>query len=360
MKHHVLGSLTAALVMSSFGAPLASHAQQVDDTDPLPSMGDVVDTLEVISDESPGLASNAIVHPEISNLGVSEPLPSSGVNDSTLPLQEMTETTVTPQIQTLSLADLAKSQSFAVVQAHAFDSRQAATLYIHNIPVLTFLGNQLATLADNKSLDSTAPSSTSDPMVRANQIRAQLEQFYQTQGDANQISVRWDAPQESYLVTLNGNPLVVVNSDTILPDTTEDPAEDALNIANRLRRLMGDVLPLEEIEGRPNPEESSAVAVTSVLTGMASWYGPGFHGRRSASGETFNQNAMTAAHRTLPFGTEIRVTNLNNQRQVIVRVNDRGPYGHGRVLDLSEAAAREIGLTQSGVGMVQIEVLGRP
>ncbi|HEY9878413.1 MAG TPA: septal ring lytic transglycosylase RlpA family protein [Leptolyngbyaceae cyanobacterium] len=355
MKHHVLGSLTAALVMSSFGAPLASHAQQVDETDPLPSVG-AVDIPEVIPNESPSLASNAAVHPEILDSGSNEFLPPE-VDDSTLPLQE---TTTTPQVQTLNLASLARNESFSIVQAHAFDNRQAATLYVHNIPVLTFLGNQLATLADNKSIDNTTPVSTSDPMVKANQIGAQLEQFYQAQGDATQISVRWDAQQESYLVTLNGNPLVAVNSDTILPDTTGEAAEDALNIANRLRRLMGDAPPLEEVEGMPAVGNSQTLAVTSVLTGMASWYGPGFHGRRSASGEMFNQNALTAAHRTLPFGTQIRVTNLSNRQQVIVRVNDRGPYAHGRVLDLSEAAARAIGLTRSGVGMVQIEVLGRP
>ncbi|HEY9762688.1 MAG TPA: septal ring lytic transglycosylase RlpA family protein [Trichocoleus sp.] len=356
MKHHVLGSLTAALVMSSFGAPLESHAQQVDETAPLPSVG-AVDTPEVILDESPNLASNATVHSENLNSGFSESLPSSNVDNPSLSAQE---TTVAPQIQTLNLANLARNESFSIVQAHAFDNRQAATLYVHNIPVLTFLGNQLATLADSKSLGNTASASIADPMVRANQIGVQLEQFYQAQGDANQIAVRWDGQQESYLVTLNGNSLVAVDSNTILPDTTEDAAEDALNIANRLRRLLGDAPPLEEIEGMPKPEEPQALAVTSVLTGMASWYGPGFHGRRSASGETFNQNALTAAHRTLPFGTEIRVTNLNNRQQVIVRVNDRGPFAHGRVLDLSEAAARAIGLTRSGVGMVQIEVLGRP
>ncbi|HEY9734651.1 MAG TPA: septal ring lytic transglycosylase RlpA family protein [Trichocoleus sp.] len=196
--------------------------------------------------------------------------------------------------------------------------------------------------------------------MQANRIGTQLEEFYRNQGNAEQISVRWDPSQEQYLVTLNGTPLIAVDSDTILPDTTADPAQDALQVANRLRRLIGDAPPLEDIEGRPQLPEASTLAVTSVLSGMASWYGPGFHGRRSASGEVFDQNAMTAAHRTLPFGTEVRVTNLSNNRQVVVRINDRGPFGHGRVLDLSAAAAQSIGLAQRGVGMVRIEVLGRP
>ncbi|MBW4482702.1 MAG: septal ring lytic transglycosylase RlpA family protein [Tildeniella torsiva UHER 1998/13D] len=90
---------------------------------------------------------------------------------------------------------------------------------------------------------------------------------------------------------------------------------------------------------------------------MASWYGPGFHGRRSASGEVFNQNDLTAAHRTLPFGTRVRVTNLSTGQSVVVRINDRGPFGHGRVIDLSAAAAGNIGIRASGVGRVQLEVL---
>lgn len=100
------------------------------------------------------------------------------------------------------------------------------------------------------------------------------------------------------------------------------------------------------------PVETSGRAVQS---GRASWYGPGFHGRRTASGETFNTNAMTAAHRTLPFGTKVRVVNKNTGKSVIVRINDRGPYAHGRVIDLSKASAQAIGL--SGVASVTLAQL---
>lgn len=92
-------------------------------------------------------------------------------------------------------------------------------------------------------------------------------------------------------------------------------------------------------------------------SGVASYYGPGFHGRRTANGETFNMNAMTAAHRTLPFGTKLKVTNLANGKSAIVRVNDRGPYAHGRILDLSVAAAKQIGSTGSGTARVTLEVV---
>jgi rare lipoprotein A len=91
---------------------------------------------------------------------------------------------------------------------------------------------------------------------------------------------------------------------------------------------------------------------------MASWYGPGFHGNRSASGERYNQNALTAAHRSLPFGTKVRVTNVRNGRSVVVRINDRGPHIRGRIIDLSAAAARIVGVMQSGVAPVRVEVLG--
>lgn len=91
----------------------------------------------------------------------------------------------------------------------------------------------------------------------------------------------------------------------------------------------------------------------------ASWYGPKFHGRPTASGERFDMNALTAAHKTLRFGTRLRVTNPDTGRSVVVTVNDRGPFIRGRDLDLSYAAAREIGLAGKGVGRVRIEYLGR-
>lgn len=91
--------------------------------------------------------------------------------------------------------------------------------------------------------------------------------------------------------------------------------------------------------------------------GEASWYGPGFNGKKTASGETFNMGAYTAAHKKLAFGTKVRVTNLNNNKSVVVRINDRGPYKKGRVIDLSKKAAEKIGLVQSGVVPVKIEIL---
>lgn len=97
----------------------------------------------------------------------------------------------------------------------------------------------------------------------------------------------------------------------------------------------------------------------NLFGGKASWYGPGFHGRLTANGERYNQNAMTAAHRSLKFGTKVKVTNLNNGRSVVVRINDRGPFIKGRVIDLSAAAARSLNMIHSGVAPVQVTILGQ-
>lgn len=100
---------------------------------------------------------------------------------------------------------------------------------------------------------------------------------------------------------------------------------------------------------------SEASARNFKSSGLASWYGPGFHGRKTASGERFNTSALTAAHRSLPFGTRVKVTNLRTGRAVVVRINDRGPFVGGRVIDLSRASARAIGV--AGVAPVQLSVI---
>lgn len=92
--------------------------------------------------------------------------------------------------------------------------------------------------------------------------------------------------------------------------------------------------------------------------GSASWYGPGFHGRTTANGEKFNQNAMTAAHKRLPFGAKIRVTNQINGKSLTLRVNDRGPFAKGRILDASAAAAKKLGFKRRGHAPVCVSIVG--
>lgn len=91
--------------------------------------------------------------------------------------------------------------------------------------------------------------------------------------------------------------------------------------------------------------------------GTATYYGKAHHGKRTASGERFNQNALTAAHRTLAFGTRVKVTNLDNGRSVVVRINDRGPFGRGRIIDVSKAAAEQLNMLRSGTARVRLEGL---
>ena len=107
----------------------------------------------------------------------------------------------------------------------------------------------------------------------------------------------------------------------------------------------------------PPPKIKTVPSVVRIITGEASWYGPGFFGNRTANGEVYQRGTMTAAHRTLPFGTKVRVTNLWNGRSEVIRINDRGPFVHHRVIDLGHGAASSLGLTASGIAQVRLEVL---
>ena len=104
----------------------------------------------------------------------------------------------------------------------------------------------------------------------------------------------------------------------------------------------------------------TAAGLFAFETGQASWYGGKFQGRKTANGEIFDTNKLTAAHKTLPFGTVVRVTNLGNNLHVDVRINDRGPFVEGRIIDLSRAAADRLEMTLSGVSPVKIEIISLP
>jgi len=107
-------------------------------------------------------------------------------------------------------------------------------------------------------------------------------------------------------------------------------------------------------EPRPTAAQGAAPVPEVDQQGLASWYGPRFHGRKTASGERYNQNAFTAAHPTYPFHTQLCVRSAENGKTVVVRVNDRGPYAGRRVIDLSKAAAQQLGMLQQGVKKVEI------
>jgi len=113
-----------------------------------------------------------------------------------------------------------------------------------------------------------------------------------------------------------------------------------------------------EAPDRPKSDRATRDRSSFEQTGKASWYGPGFHGRKTASGVRFDQHAMTAAHRTLPLGTQVKVTNLETGRTILVKINDRGPYIDGRIIDLSKRAASELGMEEAGIAPVKVETLG--
>jgi rare lipoprotein A len=132
-------------------------------------------------------------------------------------------------------------------------------------------------------------------------------------------------------------------------------ASEEFRIIERMKRInwlpavallgVAGLLSVTDAVAKPRDGWSSlpSAAARGAQSGLASWYGPGFHGRRTASGERFNAGAFTAAHRTLPFGSRVRVVNRANGRSVVVRINDRGPFSRGRIIDLSRASARAIG-----------------
>lgn len=112
--------------------------------------------------------------------------------------------------------------------------------------------------------------------------------------------------------------------------------------------------------GRSRAATASSSGGRAFERGIASWYGRKYHGRSTASGERFNMHAMTAAHPRLPFGTVVRVVRVSNGRKVRVRINDRGPFKKGRVIDLSYGAAKKLDLIQDGVAEVEVFILKRP
>ena len=104
-------------------------------------------------------------------------------------------------------------------------------------------------------------------------------------------------------------------------------------------------------------KKTKLVSSKKIQTGVSSWYGPNFHGKLTANGETFNMYAKSAAHNTLPLGTVVRVTNLDNEKSIILTINDRGPFAKNRILDCSAAAAKELGFYVKGTAPVSIEVI---
>jgi rare lipoprotein A len=367
MNQKLISGLTATLLMTTFGAPSPGSAE------PTKAAAQGSETpLKVASNQSSPTLS---LTTEVVKIGEQQSQPTNAPDGAVI----------------------------AKIHSHELAGRKVATLYVRNIPVLTFLGsaqtapegvklgaqesssNGAAQLATAKSLDGfnyrtaalpesfqnspqsastddAASASPGDPVWKASEVATRLNQLNREGIDAKTITVSWNGQPGSkgqYIIKANQKVLAVVVADVMLPETTNDLEQDVLQATNRLRRLLGNAAPLSGVTGSSKTKNQviSLGPLRIKTSGMASWYGPGFSGNQAASGEIFNQNALTAAHPSLPFGTKVRVTNLDNGMTVIVRINDRGPHAANRIIDLSTAAARVLGLIQSGVAPVRLDVV---
>lgn len=394
MNHKLLSSLTASLLIATVGLPNTTNAQNP----------------EVSAQDS---ESNS--QPSGLQVGASDSTePTSSLPSPVARLGKQSNEVVKVGEQQSHTATRTSSEVVVNVQPHELSGREAATLYVRNIPILTFMGARVATPDGMKlgrqsspsseessytksllrseassstvtsllrsSFTLTRPGSTdykyealsdrqaeADPVWRASVVAARINQLQRDGIQADSITVSWDdQPKDStnrdrLVIRANRIAIATLDSNTILPNGTRNLEQDALQATNRLRRLLGNAAPLREISGQPGSgniaQNLATGAIRLLATGFASWYGPGFHGNQSASGERFNQYAMTAAHRTLPFGTRVLVTNLDNGQSVVVRINDRGPFHGNRVIDVSKGAASVLGLVHSGIARVRLDVI---
>jgi rare lipoprotein A len=302
-----------------------------------------------------------------------------------------------------------KDDSIARIHTHKLNGKNAATVYVRGIPVVTYIESEESAKSASENTANTAsdslktkgetkknsesvklPASTTNlepsnsdspaksaddssenlltsanPVERATAAAALINQLNRDGIDANEIIPAWK--NGNYVIKLGDRAMLKFDQQAVFPESLQNQTQDVLESANLLRRLLGGANPVLEVVNAPKTtfaaRSSSTPALNSrivgVMSGMASWYGPGFDGNYSASGEIFNASELTAAHPSLPFGTLVRVVNMDNNQSVVVRINDRGPYAHGRVIDISTAAASVIGLISSGVAPVRLEVLSK-
>lgn len=181
---------------------------------------------------------------------------------------------------------------------------------------------------------------------------------------ADRIAAAQPEPEDINLDQINELPVATVDNAVLFTvdhltasEYDRTMPELAVSWTNNLRlALGGDPLPASEIQAFLAEFEPAFIASPATQTVWASWYGPYFEGRPTASGEIFRRDHMTAAHRYLPLGTRVRVTNPQTGESIVLRINDRGPFIGNRALDLSEGAARELGVLEQGVAQVQMQI----
>ncbi len=254
----------------------------------------------------------------------------------------------------------------STLHQYMMDGKAVSTVYLRDLPVISFV----ETHRDQET-----------PLLRASSLAAQLNQLSQSYLGNQDITLDLvesappaDADTNSvfqYTIRINDRELVRIDQGILLVGTTKTPADAALLATNRLRRLLlnappvqappfPDPLqledPLADPELNPNPLSAYLPAKSQQQQeGYASWFDPSKYNPSADSEHNF-----TAAHRSLPLGTLVRVINLANGQRTVVEINGRGPFTPGRVIDVSVAAAEALGMIQAGVERVRIEVLDQP
>lgn len=242
-------------------------------------------------------------------------------------------------------------QPISTLYDYQMDGQQVVTVYVRDLPVVSFV--------EQPELDA--------PLERATSLVARLNQMAQGSLKDTTITLDWTEPEphetESapllYAIHVNDEELLRIDEGVLLVDNQRQ-VDTAVLATNRLRRLLLDAPPIQapalpqaptltataRQEAQQAPVPSSTRVVGPIQEGIASWYD--LHKTR---------HEMTAAHPTLPFGTKVRVTNVENGHQAIVRINDRGPFIPGRIIDVSIRAAEVLGMVRSGIAPVRVEVI---
>ena len=275
-------------------------------------------------------------------------------------------------VDVLKLGELAPEEARAdlplsTLYSYTIDGQDAATVYVRDLPIISFIAQ-----------DPNQPS----PLDRATDLTSHLNQLAQQAPDQADITVDWvevetDATTVAshYLIKIGDESLLEVGDGVLLAPGTENHASAALMAANRLRRLLFDAPPLSSVPQPPQPLQAEPVALenegsleptlqaetqsSSPASSPVAASSPGATEQGIASFYHHPQTSqtLTAAHRTLPFGTRVRVINIENGAEAVVEINDRGPFIPGRVIDVSIAAAQALRMIQMGVAPVRVEVL---
>ncbi len=267
--------------------------------------------------------------------------------------------------------------SWTRVVPHTENGRAAATVFLRGLPVITYLGPvgvsasstgqdvKVANPVERLKAEGTGEPETlrglaavPNPTERAAIAAATLTEFARSGLAAETVEAVWQ--NGGFWIRLGDRAQFVLEDGVQLPNTTGDREQDALQMANLLRRLLGNAAPLSRVANAPPRPAVAAVPARPrrVFSALASWYGPGLYGRPTATGRLLTRNSFHAAHPYLPLGTTIRIT--HGGRSTVLRVEDRGPFHGNRLLDITEAAARALGMLSAGLATVRVEVLSLP